>query len=88
MSKRAKPIIRLTLSVLILSMLIAAGSESSTMRKEYVLTVQKEQLTFVAQPELGYVVKARQDAASIEVLEGILKKLTGYWNTTGTVIMH
>jgi len=41
--------------------------------KEYVLMVRGEELRFVARPELGYVVKTRQDAASIEALSRILK---------------
>jgi len=43
--------------------------------KEYVLAVGNEELRFVARPELGYVVKARQDAAAIEALDGVLKSV-------------
>jgi len=42
---------------------------------EYVLTVGNEELRFTARPELGYMVKARQDAASVEALNGILKSV-------------
>ena len=40
---------------------------------EYVLTVGNEELRFIARPELGYVVKSRQDTASIDALAGVLK---------------
>lgn len=43
--------------------------------KEYVLTVGNEELRFTARPELGYVVKTRQDMASIDALDGILKSV-------------
>jgi subtilisin family serine protease len=42
---------------------------------DYVVTVGNETLTFVARPELGYVVKARQDTASIAALGGVLKRV-------------
>ena len=43
--------------------------------KEYALMVGGEELRFMARPELGYVVKARQDATSLEALSGILKSV-------------
>ncbi len=69
MSNRAS---RTILSVWILTML-TSGGDGATRVREYVLPVQNERFTYVARPELGYVVKARPDAASIEVLDGILK---------------
>jgi len=43
--------------------------------EEYVLMVGGEGLRFVAQPELGYVVEARQDNESIKDLDGMLQSV-------------
>ena len=41
--------------------------------REYVLTVGGEELRFTARPELGYVVKVNEEAASLEALSAMLK---------------
>ena len=73
MSNRANQTIHLTLSVFILSVLTAAANDAPPKAQQYILTVGNEQLRFVARPELGYVVKTRQDTASINALAGMLK---------------
>jgi len=70
MSSRSNRTIRLALSVFILSMLTAAAPPKV---RQYVLTVGNEEFRFEARPELGYVVKTRQDMASIDALAGMLK---------------
>jgi len=61
------------LCLTVIGITAVAGTLSTHNVQEYALTVGGERLWFVARPELGYVVKARQDAASIEALCAILK---------------
>ena len=72
--------------VVVLAMLWAADAGKTTQvdsvkvppgtaSAEYVLTVGNEELRFITRAELGYAVKARQDTASIEALDGVLKSV-------------
>jgi len=73
MSRRTNSAASLGLFVFILLMPAVVGKDR-IQEGEYLLRVEGDELRFLARPELGYVVKARQDVASIEAMDAILQR--------------
>jgi len=61
------------LSVAIIAITAVAGNFYIDDVEEYVLTVNNEQLHFIAQPEAGYVLKTRDDISSMDSTSRFLK---------------
>ncbi len=73
MSKKswAVPVVMYALLVLLCPITSTAQDPSG-----YVVTAANEKLTFIARPELGYVVKTKQKTFNIEALSGTLQLVT------------